>query len=160
MIVTSTTGSKAINSLIGISARMLSSRDKIELKEVERALVDHLPLNNLREKGLLVMLVPFLPLSRCSKNKFWRTTESENESHFIFEGTMFVCAYSSSWSELDPPCRTARFFVETELKVAKNLLSLLSMQWWRIFFALGIIFCQCLWSTMILMEIVVNIGEI
>ena len=78
VIVTSTTGSKAINSLIGISARMLSSRDKIELKEVERALVDHLPLNNLREKGLLVMLVPFLPLSRCSRNKFWRTKESKN----------------------------------------------------------------------------------
>jgi len=64
VIVTSTTGSKAINSLVGISARVPSSRDLIELEEVERALVDHLPLNNLREKGLSVVLVPFLPLSR------------------------------------------------------------------------------------------------
>ena len=68
VIVTSTTGSKAINSLVGISARVPSSRDTIELEEVERALVDHLPLNNLREKGLSVMLVPFLPLSRYSRN--------------------------------------------------------------------------------------------
>ena len=68
MIVTSTTGSKAVNSLVGASAKVPSSRDKIELEEVEKALEDHLPLINLRKKGLSVMLVPFLPLSRYSRN--------------------------------------------------------------------------------------------
>ena len=66
MVVTSTTGSKAINSLVGISARVPSSRDKIELEEVEGALIEQLPLINLREKGLEVLLAPFLPLNRYS----------------------------------------------------------------------------------------------
>ena len=64
VIVTSTTGSKAVNSLVGASPKVPSSRDKIELEEVEKALEDHLPLINLRKKGLSVMLVPFLPLTR------------------------------------------------------------------------------------------------
>lgn len=64
VVVTSTTGFKAINSLVGISARTPSTREKIELKEVELALADQLPLINLRGKGLDVMLVPFLPLNR------------------------------------------------------------------------------------------------
>ena len=75
MIVTSTMGSKAINSLVGISARIPSSRDKIELEEVERALVvDYLPLVHLRERGLDVMLAPFLPLTRYSMDKLCPTT--------------------------------------------------------------------------------------
>ena len=69
VVVTSTTGSKAINTLVGISARVPSSRDKIGLEEVEGALIEHLPLINLREKGLEVLLAPFLPLSRYSMNK-------------------------------------------------------------------------------------------
>ena len=68
VVVTSTTGSKAINTLVGISARVPSSRDKIELEEVEGALIEHLPLINLREKGLEVLLAPFLPLNRYSMN--------------------------------------------------------------------------------------------
>ena len=76
VIVTSTMGSKAINALVGISARVPSSRDKIELEEVERALVDdNLPLVNLRERGLDVMLAPFLPLTRYTLNKFCPTTQ-------------------------------------------------------------------------------------
>ena len=75
MIVTSTMGSKAINALVGISARVPSSRDKIELEEMERALVDELPLVNLRERGLDVMLAPFLPLTRYTLNKLCPTTQ-------------------------------------------------------------------------------------
>ena len=72
MVVTSTTGSKAINTLVGISARAPSTRDKIGLEEVEGALIEHLPLIiNLREKGLDVLLAPFLPLSRYSKTKLY-----------------------------------------------------------------------------------------
>ena len=75
VIVTSTMGSKAINALVGISARVPSSRDKIELEEMERALVDdNLPLVNLRERGLDVMLAPFLPLTRYTLNKLCPTT--------------------------------------------------------------------------------------
>ena len=66
MVVTSTSGSKSINALVGSSSRVPSSRDKIELEEVERVLEDQLPLLNLKKKGLNVMLVPFLPLNRYS----------------------------------------------------------------------------------------------
>ena len=66
MVVTSTSGSKSINALVGSSSRVPSSRDKIKLEEVERVLEDQLPLLNLKKKGLNVMLVPFLPLNRYS----------------------------------------------------------------------------------------------
>lgn len=85
VIVTSTTGSKAVNSLVGASAKVPSSRDKIELEEVEKALEDHLPLINLRKKGLSVMLVPFLPLTRdhvrlCIKQQLVRAGSSMTNS--------------------------------------------------------------------------------
>jgi len=64
VVVTSTSGSKAINALVGSSLRVPSSRNKIELEEMEKVLGDQLPLLNLKRKGLSVMLVPFLPLNR------------------------------------------------------------------------------------------------
>ena len=77
MVVTSTTGSKAINTLVGISARVPGTRDKIGLEEVEGVLLQHLPLiNNLRGKGLDVLLAPFLPLSRYSKTKLYPKSQS------------------------------------------------------------------------------------
>ena len=66
MVVTSTSGSKSINAMVGSSSRVPGSRDKIKLEEVEKVLEDQLPLLNLKKKGLNVMLVPFLPLNRYS----------------------------------------------------------------------------------------------
>ena len=104
VVVTSTTSSKAINTLVGISARVPSSRDKIELEEVEGALIEHLPLINLREKGLEVLLAPFLPLNRYSMNKVISYVhQCDSNQHLTILGTMFGCVYSSSWSELDHP---------------------------------------------------------
>ena len=106
MVVTSTSGSKSINALVGSSSRVSSSRDKIELEEVERVLEDQLPLINLRKKGLSVMLVPFLPLNRYSLFLAFECADGLNIDIVVithYSETMFACAYSNNLLELGPP---------------------------------------------------------
>ena len=99
MVVTSTSGSKAINALVGSSSRVPSSRNKIELEEVEKVLGDQLPLLNLKRKGLNVMLVPFLPLNRYSLSLAFECSDVLNTGVVVithYSETMFACAYSNN----------------------------------------------------------------
>ena len=99
MVVTSTSGSKSINAMVGSSSRVPGSRDKIELEEVERVLEDQLPLLNLKKKGLNVMLVPFLPLNRYSLFLAFECADVLNNGGVVithYSETMFACAYSNN----------------------------------------------------------------
>ena len=99
MVVTSTSGSKSINALVGSSSRVRSSRDKIELEEVERVLEDQLPLLNLKKKGLNVMLVPFLPLNRYPLFLAFEWADVLNDDNVVithYSETMFAGAYSNN----------------------------------------------------------------
>ena len=99
MVVTSTSGSKSINALVASSSRVPSSRDKIELEEVERVLKDQLPLLNLKRKGLNVMLVPFLPLNRYSLFLAFECADGLNIDIVVithYSEIMFACAYSNN----------------------------------------------------------------
>ena len=106
MVVTSTSGSKSINALVGSSSRVPSSRDQIKLEEVERVLEDQLPLLNLKRKGLSVMLVPFLPLNRYSLFLVFEWADVLNNEIVVishYSETMFACAYSNNLLESGPP---------------------------------------------------------
>ena len=99
VVVTSTSGSKSINALVASSSRVPSSRDKIELEEVERVLKDQLPLLNLKRKGLNVMLVPFLPLNRYSLFLAFECADVLNNGLVViahYSETMFACAYNNN----------------------------------------------------------------
>ena len=99
MVVTSTSGSKSINALVGSSSRVPGSRDKIKLEEVEKVLEDQLPLLNLKKKGLNVMLVPFLPLNRYSLFLAFECAHVLNNDNVVithYSETMFAGAYSNN----------------------------------------------------------------
>ena len=106
MVVTSTSGSKSINAMVASSSRVPSSRDKIELEEVERVLEDQLPLLDLKTKGLSVMFVPFLPLNRYSLFLAFEWADVLNNEIVVishYSETMFACAYSNNLLESGPP---------------------------------------------------------
>ena len=99
MVVTSTSGSKSINAMVGSSSRVPGSRDKIELEEVEKVLEDQLPLLNLKKKGLNVMLVPFLPLNRYPLFLAFEWADVLNDDNVVithYSETMFAGAYSNN----------------------------------------------------------------
>ena len=99
MVVTSTSGSKSINAMVGSSSRVPSSRDKIKLEEVEKVLEDQLPLLNLKKKGLNVMLVPFLPLNRYPLFLAFEWADVLNDDNVVithYSETMFAGAYSNN----------------------------------------------------------------